>query len=89
MILAYGYGMLLTTCSMLLEERAELPYARFRDRLVLLPWVALESLGYRQMTVVWRIRGLWKYLRKRTEWGAMSRTGFKTELDPAETGGAG
>ena len=80
LILAYGYGMVLTTCSLLLEERAQVPYARFRDRLTLLPWVFLESFGYRQMTVVWRIRGIWNYLRKRTDWGSMSRAGFGTGL---------
>ena len=82
--------MLLTTCSLLLEERAGLPYARFGDRLLLIPWTVLESLGYRQMTVAWRIRGIWNYLRRRTEWGSMSRSGFKTGLDPAQTtGGTG
>jgi cellulose synthase/poly-beta-1,6-N-acetylglucosamine synthase-like glycosyltransferase len=80
LIVAYGYGMVLTTCSLLLEERAQVPYARFRDRLVLLPWVFLESFGYRQLTVVWRIRGIWNYLRRRTDWGQMSRAGFGTEL---------
>jgi cellulose synthase/poly-beta-1,6-N-acetylglucosamine synthase-like glycosyltransferase len=76
LILAYGYGMILTTFSLLLEELSALPYARMRDRLRLIPWVILESFGYRQLTVLWRIRGIANYLRKRTDWGQMSRAGF-------------
>jgi cellulose synthase/poly-beta-1,6-N-acetylglucosamine synthase-like glycosyltransferase len=80
LILAYGYGMLLTICSLLLEELSGDPYSRFRDRLQLIPWVVLETLGYRQLTIVWRLRGIWNYMRRRTDWGAMSRSGFATDL---------
>jgi hypothetical protein len=43
---------------------------------VLVPWAVLESLGYRQLTAYWRLRGLVKFLRGRTDWGVMTRTGF-------------
>jgi hypothetical protein len=36
----------------------------------------VEGLGYRQMTAVWRLRGLIGYLRGRREWGVMTRQGF-------------
>ena len=88
LLLAYGYGMLLTATSLLLEELSGLAYPRLRDRLRLLPWTALEAFGYRQMTVVWRIRGTWNYLRRREGWGRMSRAGFATEAARAE-GGSG
>jgi hypothetical protein len=42
----------------------------------------LENLGYRQMTVYWRLRGLWKFLRGRKDWGAMERKGFKPLAAP-------
>jgi hypothetical protein len=41
-------------------------------------WALIESLGYRQLTVVWRVRGIGKFLRKRTDWGTMQRRGFGT-----------
>src|SRR6266851_4152886 len=41
---------------------------RFRDRLILVPWAIVESLGCRQLTVIWRLRGLWRYLRGRSDW---------------------
>jgi cellulose synthase/poly-beta-1,6-N-acetylglucosamine synthase-like glycosyltransferase len=80
LIMAYGYGMLLTICSLLLEELSGDAYARFRDRLLLIPWVVLETLGYRQVTIVWRLRGIWNYIRGRSDWGPMSRSGFATDL---------
>jgi len=39
-------------------------------------WTLVESLGYRQLTVLWRLRGLWRFLRKNTDWGSMQRRGF-------------
>jgi cellulose synthase/poly-beta-1,6-N-acetylglucosamine synthase-like glycosyltransferase len=86
-IVAYGYGLLLTISSLMLEELSGQPYSRFSDRLRLIPWAIVESLGYRQLTVVWRIRGLWKYLRKRSDWGAMTRTGFATSTGAGESTG--
>jgi hypothetical protein len=35
-----------------------------------------EGLGYRRLTAVWRLRGLFGYLRGRREWGVMTRSGF-------------
>jgi len=36
----------------------------------------IESFGYRQITVVWRLKGIWDYLRGVKSWGAMQRAGF-------------
>jgi hypothetical protein len=46
------------------------------DRLLLLLWAALEPFGYRQLVSIWMLRGLWRYLRGRTDWGTMTRRGF-------------
>ena len=51
----------------------EVMTALFEGQLV---WTLVESLGYRQLTVLWRLRGLWKFLRKNTDWGEMQRRGF-------------
>jgi cellulose synthase/poly-beta-1,6-N-acetylglucosamine synthase-like glycosyltransferase len=87
-IVAYGYGLVLTVSSLMLEEVTESPYARFGDRLRLIPWAIIESFGYRQMTVVWRLRGLWKYLRKESGWGAMTRSGFAAPAGAEEGAGS-
>jgi cellulose synthase/poly-beta-1,6-N-acetylglucosamine synthase-like glycosyltransferase len=73
---AYGYGLLLGACTLLLGELSASRYETVRDRVWLLPWLFTETFGYRQLTVVWRLRGLVKYVRGRREWGVMTRTGF-------------
>lgn len=73
---AYGWGVLLNVAVMLLEEFSYRRYQRWSDLLLLLFWSIVEGIGYRQLTVVWRLRGLWRYWRGKTDWGTMSRKGF-------------
>ena len=73
---AYGYGILLSVLTLLLEEFTFRRYQDFGDRARLLFWGLLENLGYRQMTLVWRLWGLLKFFRGRREWGVMERRGF-------------
>ena len=75
-LVAYGLGLVLTCFTLALEELSFHRYERLRDRAILLLWALLENFGYRQLTVLWRLRGIWKFLRKRTDWGVMSRRGF-------------
>lgn len=86
-LVAYGYALVLDVLTLLLEELSYRRYARMRDRLWLLLWAALGSFGYRQCTVYWRLRGMVKFLRKRTDWGAMTRTGFRTSDPTAPVAG--
>jgi hypothetical protein len=75
-LVAYGLGVVLAAFTLMLEELSFHRYDGLGDRALLVLWALLESLGYRQLTVVWRLRGIWKFLRKRTDWGAMQRRGF-------------
>jgi len=74
---AYGLGTAMTAFTLILEDLSFHRYATFRDRALLFWWALLENLGYRQLTVYWRLRGLWKFIRGRKEWGAMERKGFQ------------
>ncbi|BAS10561.1 glycosyl transferase [Arthrobacter sp. Hiyo4] len=74
--MAYGWGVLLNVAVMVLEEFSYRRYQRWSDLLLLLFWSIVEGIGYRQLTVVWRLRGLWRYWRGKTDWGTMSRKGF-------------
>lgn len=73
---AYGLGIALTAFTLILEDLSFHRYATFRDRFKLFGWALMENLGYRQMTVFWRLRGLWKFIRGRKDWGEMTRKGF-------------
>jgi cellulose synthase/poly-beta-1,6-N-acetylglucosamine synthase-like glycosyltransferase len=75
-IVAIIYGMLFSVGAVLLEEISFHRYPRGRDLLKLTFYAVVENFGYRQMTVVWRIKGLWDYLRGVKSWGHMQRTGF-------------
>lgn len=77
-VVSYGLGMLLTAFSLMLEEVAYRRYSRIAERFALIGLAFLEAFGYRQLTVIWRLRGVLGYLRGRREWGVMERTEFVT-----------
>jgi cellulose synthase/poly-beta-1,6-N-acetylglucosamine synthase-like glycosyltransferase len=77
---AYGIGLVIGTYALLMEEWSFGRYHRLRDRFVLLAFLLAESFGYRQLTTIWRLRGIWKFLRGRTDWGKMERRGFTKPL---------
>ena len=68
--------MALATFTLLLEDLSFHRYVSLRDRLLLAGWALLETFGYRQLTVLWRLKGIVRGLRGRSDWGAMTRTGF-------------
>ena len=79
---AYGLGACLTLFSLVLEEMNFARYHTFGDRVMLVVWALLENLGYRQLTVWWRLRGMFNYLRGSRAWGKMDRTGFTAAPTP-------
>jgi cellulose synthase/poly-beta-1,6-N-acetylglucosamine synthase-like glycosyltransferase len=80
---AYGYGVLLSLLAILLEELTFRRYASLGDVVRLVGYALLEPLGYRQLTVVDRLRGLWRFLRRDERWGRMQREGFASTPAPA------
>jgi len=77
-VVAIIYGMLFSVGAVLLEEISFHRYPRARDLFRLMVYAVLENFGYRQLTVLWRIKGLFDYFRGVTTWGAMQRKGFVT-----------
>ncbi|MGD9725611.1 MAG: glycosyltransferase [Nitrospiraceae bacterium] len=75
-LIAYGYGILLSFASLVIEEFTFHRTESFTDRLWLVLWCVIENIGLRQVTVYWRLRGLVKYARGRQDWGVMDRRGF-------------
>ncbi|HUQ99331.1 MAG TPA: glycosyltransferase [Gemmatimonadaceae bacterium] len=79
---AYGLGTAFTSFTLILEDMSFHRYETFRDRALLFWWTLMENFGYRQLNVYWRLRGLWKFLRGRKDWGAMERKGFSPLVAP-------
>jgi hypothetical protein len=68
----------------------ELTYKRYNDwqdvaRLV--SCCFLEHFPYRQLHMLWRLMGMWQYLRGDTTWKPLKRTGLES-ADVLETGSA-
>ena len=69
-------GVVLTTGAVVLEELSFRRYPKVTDLMMMIAAGFLENLGYRQMTMLWRVKGTWDYIRGNTTWGRMERRGF-------------
>ena len=77
---ALGFGVLLSTIALMLEELSFHVYPRKRDLLVLFAFGVIENFGYRQVNVAWRLIGTWQWLRgKQGGWGVMRRSGMESK----------
>jgi len=78
---SFALGISLSFAAVGLEELSFRRYPRIRDLLTLLAVAVAENVGYRQLSIWWRLRGMIAKLRGATGWGVMERKGF---ADPAE-----
>jgi hypothetical protein len=60
-------------------------YTRTRDVLVLMVHAVMENFGYRQLTVLWRVEGIWHAIRRKRVWGVMTRSGHRPAEAAPET----
>ncbi|HJR15249.1 MAG TPA: glycosyltransferase [Gemmatimonadales bacterium] len=74
-LLAIMYMVLVSALAVLLEDIAFRRYPHIRDLGRLLAAAVLENFGFRQLTVWWRVRAFWEYVRGDLTWGAMERRG--------------
>jgi cellulose synthase/poly-beta-1,6-N-acetylglucosamine synthase-like glycosyltransferase len=76
LIVAISYGTLLSIWAIVLEELSFKRYRRRRDLMKLVWFALIEGIGYRQMTVLFRLNAFWKFWRGVESWGRMTRQGF-------------
>ena len=82
LVLAYGLAVLVTLSAMAAEEWSFHRHERWRDLGLTLVASVLENIGYRQLTVLWRLEGWWASLRgKQQVWGVMTRSGFESSTE--------
>ena len=89
LLVSLGYGVLVNIFAVLVGawrfrygladrlQRRLLPFSRRPEVLILLLYAVLENFGYRQLTLYWRLRGLWDAWRGKTGWEKFSRVGFR------------
>jgi cellulose synthase/poly-beta-1,6-N-acetylglucosamine synthase-like glycosyltransferase len=86
----YTFAVMLSTWSILFEEKTFHKYKTRKEVLQLVGAALLEPIFYHPRTVWWAIRGNFDYLRGVRNWGKMEREGFgkqkkKTKVRKAET----
>ena len=79
---SFTFGVVISVGALALEEAELRRFPRARDLILLTLVAVLENFGYRQLNNLWRLRGVWQYLRRSRSWGTMTRKGF------APTGGS-
>jgi cellulose synthase/poly-beta-1,6-N-acetylglucosamine synthase-like glycosyltransferase len=91
LLVAYGYGLLISLVSLFIEEVSFHRYPRWSDLVRGVLAAILENFGYRQILAVWQVTGAAGAWRGRQAvWGTMHRQGFDTaetpELEPTGRG---
>ncbi|GAB5603826.1 glycosyltransferase [Thermus sp. FJN-A] len=76
LLLAVGYGVLLSQLGVGMETLLLKRYPRLRDRLWLLLLSVVEGAGYRQLLALERFWATFQVWRKRGVWGEMRRKGL-------------
>ncbi|PWW05125.1 cellulose synthase/poly-beta-1,6-N-acetylglucosamine synthase-like glycosyltransferase [Paenibacillus cellulosilyticus] len=75
-IVAFLLGTALSMGSILLEQISFRKYTSFKDIMRLVLFALLENLGYRQLTILFRIEGILKFRKGRHAWGSIKRKQF-------------
>ena len=78
------FGCVLTTFSVLLDEISFRRYHKTSDLLKMIAAGFIESVGYRQLNLWWRVSGCIDYFRGKTSWGQMERRGLGENQKIAE-----
>ncbi len=73
----FAFGVFLSISAVMLEEIEGGRLPRTRDLLVVAFAAVAENFGYRQLCNVWRLRGWWQFLRRRRDWGVLTRRAFR------------
>ena len=75
-VLVVFYGILLSLAAVLLEEFTLHRYPKIKSFFKLSAAAFLESFGYHQLTVFWRLKGFWDLLKGERSWGILERRGL-------------
>ena len=81
LVLSIVWGTLLSISALALEEISFRRHPRSRHVARLALYALVDNLGYRQLSNLWRLRGLVDFLRGKQGWGAMHRKGLNRSRD--------
>ncbi len=76
LLYGYAFATMISIGAVLQEEITYRRYNEWRDVVRLVLYCFFEHFPYRQMYMVWRLQGLWQYMRGDLVWRPMKRVGF-------------
>jgi len=83
LVFGYAFATLISIGSVLLEEMTYRRYSKSREVIRMLFYCLFEHFPYRQITMIWRLQGLWQYFRGDLKWREMKRTGISAAAGSA------
>jgi cellulose synthase/poly-beta-1,6-N-acetylglucosamine synthase-like glycosyltransferase len=76
LIFGYAFATVISIGSVLQEEVTYKRYNDWKDVVRLVSYCFFEHFPYRQLHMIWRLQGLWQYLRGDHEWKPLKRKGL-------------
>jgi cellulose synthase/poly-beta-1,6-N-acetylglucosamine synthase-like glycosyltransferase len=76
MIFGYAFATVISLGSVLQEELTYKRYNDWRDVVRLVSFCFLEHFPYRQLHMMWRLQGLWEFIRGDMSWKPLERKGL-------------
>jgi hypothetical protein len=76
LLFGYAFATLISIGSVLLEEMTFRRYSDWREVTRLIFYCFFEHFPYRQLTMFWRLHGIWQYLRGDMQWHEVNRVGM-------------
>jgi len=78
LLFGYAFATVISIGSVLQEELTYKRYNDWQDVARLVTYCFLEHFPYRQMHMIWRLQGLWQYLRGDMAWKELKRQGMES-----------
>jgi len=77
-IFGYAFATVISIGSVLQEELTYKRYSDWQDVVRLVSYCFLEHFPYRQLHMIWRLQGLWQYMRGDVAWKPLKRQGMQS-----------
>jgi len=78
LIFGYAFATVISIGAVLQEELTYKRYNDWGDVARLVTYCFLEHFPYRQLHMIWRLQGIWQYLRGDVAWRPLARKGFQS-----------
>ncbi len=78
LLFGYAFATVISIGSVLQEEITYKRYNDWQDMARLVSYCFLEHFPYRQLHMIWRLQGLWQYLRGDVAWKTLKRQGLES-----------